>query len=316
MNKHSQSYIMLKKSKLDAIIRKEKKVKDVALEMNVTRQCVSKWLNRYRRFGEESLYEKKRKKYPPAYNKTSEEIEEIVIAISKKYWNDGVETLSDRLFEEHRITMNLSTVYRILKRNNVRYNHHWNGTKKRQKKKLYCQKQVGKELQVDTKYPFGYKVGIMIYTAIDDCSRLAFAHLYHTANAENSVDFLKRLQRHMPFDILKIRTDCGTEFVNQKVTKHLESQNIQHRKNTPYCPEENGKIERFHGTLQQKSIKISWKNTDSFGELQYKLKKFLQYYNFRKRHRGLGMNGLTPFQKILLITLSKNVNLTLQCNIF
>ena len=314
MNKYSRAYIMLKKEKLEAILRKEKKVKEVALEMNVSRQSVSKWLARYRRFGEESLYEKKRKKYPAAHNKTRPEVEEIVMDLAKRYWNDGVETLSDRLFEEYRIELHSTTIYRILKRNNVRYNRHWNGTKKRQKKKLYCHQQVGKELQVDTKYPFGYKVGIVIYTAIDDCSRVAFAHLYNTANAENSVDFLRRLQRHMPFDIIKVRTDRGTEFVNRKVTNYLRSQDIEHRKNTPYCPEENGKIERFHGTLQQKSIRISWKNTDSFEELQYKLKQFLQYYNFRKRHRGLGMNGLTPFQKLALVTLSKNVNLTLQCN--
>ncbi len=305
---------MLKKQKLESIINKDKKVNEVAKEMAVSRQTISKWLHRYRRFGEESLYETQRKKYPPAHNKTSKQEEDRVISLAEKYWYDGVETLSDRLFEEFEIEMNASTIYRILKRRDVRYNHHWVKTKKRQKKKLYCHKQLGKELQVDTKYPFGYKVGIVIYTAIDDCSRWSYAKLYHTANATNTVDFLKHLKERCPLEIKKIRTDNGTEFVNHKTRNYLESLNIEWRRNTPYCPEENGKIERFHQTLNQKSISISWENTDSFSDLEYKLAQFLHYYNHRKRHRGLGMNGMTPFQKIIFVSLSQNVNLTLQCN--
>ena len=305
---------MLKKKKLEAILRKEKKVNEVAEEMSVSRQTISKWINRYRRFGEESLYEKKRKKYSPAHNRMSKEREDEVIEIAEEYWYDGVATLSDRLYEETGKTMNPSTIYRILKRRSIRYDHHWTGTKKRKKKKLYCHKQLGKELQMDTKYPFGYKIGIVIYTVIDDCSRWSYAKLYHTANGENTVNFLKHLQTRCPFDIKKIRTDNGTEFVNHKTKIYLESHDIEWRRNTPYCPEENGKIERFHGTLNQKSISISWDNTDSFGDLEYKLAQFLQYYNHRKRHRGLGMNGLTPFQKIIFVSLSQNVNLTLQCN--
>lgn len=314
MNKYSKAYIMLKKEKIESILQKEKTVTSVAEELNVSRQTIHKWVLRYRRFGEESLYETKRKKYPPAHNKTSPEIEEIVINLAEKYWFDGVETVGDRLYEEYQITMNASTIYRILKRNNIRYNHHWEKTKRRMKKQLYCHQEIGKEVQIDTKYPFGYKVGIVIYTAIDDCSRWTHAKIYNTANAENTVDFLKELHARAPFDIQKIRTDCGTEFVNKKVDHFFKEFLIDHRKNTPYCPEENGKIERFHCTLNQKSISISWRNTDSLQELEYKLSQFLHYYNYRKRHRGLGMNGLTPFQKILLITRSQSVNLTLQCN--
>jgi transposase InsO family protein len=314
MNEYSKKYIMLKEKKLQQILAKEKPVTMVAKEMSVSRKTIHKWLHRYKRFGEESLYSLKRKKYPPAHNRTTPEIENLVILLSEEYWHDGVETLSDRLFEEYKVHLHATTIYRILKRREVRYTHHWSGTKRRQKKQLYSHKEVGKELQVDTKYPFGYKVGMVIYTAIDDCSRWSYAKLYHTANAINTEDFLKKLQSHAPFDIQKIRTDNGTEFVNHKTINYLQTQNIEHRKNTPYCPEENGKIERFHGTLNQKSISISWKNTDSFDELQYKLSQFLQYYNYRKRHRGLGMNGLTPFQKIQDTTKSKSVTLTLQCN--
>jgi len=49
---------------------------------------------------------------------------------------------------------------------------------------------AGKELQMDTKYPFGYKQGKVIYTIIDDATRWVFAWSYSTAN-----DFLLPLRR-------------------------------------------------------------------------------------------------------------------------
>ena len=313
MNTYSKRYIMLKKKNLEQILRKEKKVNQVSQEMGVSRQTVSKWLCRNKRFGEESLYPKQSRSGSGGHNRTSEEVEDMVIELAKKYWDDGVETLSDRLFAEHKIFRHSTTIYRILKRRGERYDHRWNGTKKRQKKQLYAHKTAGKELQIDTKYPFAYKAGVVVYTAIDDASRWSFCSVYETANALNTVDFLRRLEKACPFDIQKIRTDCGTEFVARKVLGHLEERGIDHRRNTPYCPEENGKIERFHRTLNEKSISLYWSSQDSIEVLRFKLSQFLDWYNFQKRHRGLGMDGLTPFQKLVSLA-SENVNLTLQCN--
>lgn len=80
------------------------------------------------------------------------------------------------------------------------------------------------------------------------------------------------------------------------VRHNLAEQQIEHRLNTPYCPEENG-IERFHRTLKEKCV-VGMYPKDSLDNLQYKLSLFLQYYNWQKRHRGLGMEGMTPMQKI------------------
>lgn len=103
-------------------------------------------------------------------------------------------------------------------------------------------------------------------------------------------------------------------------TTILKRNSIVHRGNTPYYPEENGKIERFHGTLNQRSIQYYWYPSDTLETLEYELQSFLKYYNFKKRYRGLGMHGLTPYKKLSLLAFrldlfsSQNVNLTLQYN--
>ena len=313
MNHFNPRYMQLLTSKLENIIKKEQSVVSVAREMLLSRQTIHKHLVRYRRFGEDGIiYAQTKRRYRPAHNKTPEALERCVIELADRYSADGVETLSDRLQYGYNTTLHPATIYRILKRNNIRYTKYYEATKKRWKKQLFSRQIPGQELQMDTKYPFGYKQGKVIYTIIDDASRWAFVWSYTTANAINTEDFVKRVIKRAPFTIQKIRTDQGTEFLNLKLKKLLNEHNIIHRKNTPYCPEENGKIERFHGTLVQKAFRYGFPPNQTIDQMQYKLNLFMHYYNYQKKHRGLGMDGKTPMEKLNELA---SVNLTLQCHI-
>lgn len=61
MNKYDNRYLMLQEEKLTQIIKKQKKVIAVAEDLNVSRQTIHKWLNRYKRFGADGLRKQKRK---------------------------------------------------------------------------------------------------------------------------------------------------------------------------------------------------------------------------------------------------------------
>ena len=314
MNQFDPRYMQLLVSKLENINSNKQSVVSVAKELSVSRQTIHKHLLRYRRFGEDGIRRAQTKRrYGPAHNKTSEEVERCVIQLAKEYGADGSEALADRLQYENNITLHPVTIYRILKRNNIRYTEYYAATKKRWKKQLFSHQVPGQELQMDTKYPFGYKQGKVIYTIIDDASRWAFAWSYGTANADNTIDFVKKLISRAPFRIQKIRTDQGTEFVNLKLKELLAEMNIEHRKNTPYCPEENGKIERFNGTLSQKAFRYGFPPSQTLDQMQYRLNLFLHYYNYQKKHRGLGMEGRTPVEKLTELA---SVNTLLQCHIF
>jgi putative transposase len=312
MNKFDPRYMQLLISKLNNIIEKKQTVVSVASELGVSRQTIHKHLLRYKRFGEDGINRMDTKRmFKPAHNRTGEPLEQCVIQLAQEHYFDGVETLADRLQEEYNIALHSTTIYRILKRNNIRYTKYYQATKKRWKKQLFSHQTPGQELQMDTTYPFGYKQGKVIYTIIDDASRWAFVWGYSKVNAQNTEDFIKKVLIRAPFYIQKIRTDQGKEFANLKVRELLEQNNIIHRLNTPYCPEENGKIERFHGTLNQKLFRYGFTPNQSMDQMQYKLNLFLHYYNYRKKHRGLGMNGKTPMKRLEELS---SVNPSLQCH--
>lgn len=312
MNKYDPRYLMLQESKLKLIIAKRMKVTSVAKEFNVSRQTVHKWLSRYKRYGIDGLVAGKRKQYTGVpHNKTPEVIEQLIINLAREYHFEGAVSLSDRLERENNLTVNPTTIYRVLKRTGVRYGEYQTWTKKNWKKQLYSLAIPGEELQMDTKYPFGYKQGKVIYTIIDDATRWVFAWTYDKANKENTLDFLGKVLSRAPFDVQKIRADQGREFIANDVKEFLKQYGILYRNNTAYCPEENGKIERFHATLNQKAIQWDFYPSDTIEEMQYKLTLFNYYYNYEKRHRGLGMDGLTPMEKLDQL---KSVNLSLQCH--
>jgi len=314
MNVYAVKYKAMRRNLLEAVLAKKVKKVEAAKKLLVSRVTLDQWLYRYKLYGEYGLEPQKRKKRGPAKNRTPDWVEEELVEVSEAFWWDGLEILSDRLYKETDVRLHPVTVHRVLKRRKVRYGNDWSGRRYRKPTQLYCHKQAGIELQMDTKYPFGYKQGKVMYTVIDDSTRFAYAKTYDTANGQNSLDFAKEVIKRFPFSIQKIRTDNGSEFVERNFRYFLQNQNINHRFNTPYCPEQNGKIERFHRTLNEKLIYIHLSAQDSIPEIDYKLQLFLQWYNFEKRHNGLDMNGLTPAQKLQTLSHSKNVNLTLQCN--
>ena len=54
---------------------------------------------------------------------------------------------------------------------------------------------------------------------------------------------------------LEIVSDNGTENVNRKVQETLDAMNIHHIKTSYYCPQANGRVERFHKTLHSVMMK-------------------------------------------------------------
>ena len=301
MNRYAIEYLQLRETKLQEIINKSKTVVEVAQELDVSRQSVHMWLIRYKRFGIDGLLRTRIKGKGVPHNKTPKEVEEKVTQSAKIHWQDGVETLHDWLLYEDHIDLHPSTIFRILQRNKIRYVDSYNDTQRHWKKKLYCHEVAGQELQVDTTYPYGYSVPKVIYTAIDDATRIVYMYTYEKANAVNTVNFLQRLIMRTPFTIQKIRTDQGKEFIAKIVKKFLHESTIVHRANTPYSPEENGKIERFHGTLNSKCLRFGPAPDQSLDEFNYILTLFLHYYNYIKKHRGLGMDRRSPQEKLLYL---------------
>lgn len=87
-----------------------------------------------------------------------------------------------------------------------------------------------------------------IVTAIDYGTGWAYAMPIERTSAANAIILLKEIIRNhgVPEQLV---TDNGTEFCSHEFSDYLKQVGIDHTKTSPYHPQTNGLVERFHGTL-------------------------------------------------------------------
>jgi transposase InsO family protein len=85
-------------------------------------------------------------------------------------------------------------------------------------------------------------------------------------------------------------SDNGTGYLSRQFGEYLRLVSIRHIIASPYHPQTNGKIERYHRTIKGK---ISLVPYDMPGELKEAITAFIEYYNYRRYHEGLG--DVTPY---------------------
>jgi len=229
--------------------------------------------------------------YQRAWNRTTDEIEDKVVKLREET-NAGPTTISSMLADEGIIVLKI-TVYRILIRKNI--------VIPKQKGKVVYQRYTlgypGAEIQFDFTQIEDSAERFWIASAVDDHTRYGFAKVYDRCTAANAIDFLKHIIDTAPFPIFAVRTDQGSE-VHKQFTKECNKYQIKHIKNRIKTPRHNGKVERFHRTIQEECLWYKWHWRLSKTEAEYRLKLFLGFYNDHRHHQGFGMNNMTPKQKL------------------
>jgi len=84
-------------------------------------------------------------------------------------------------------------------------------------------------------------------------------------------------------------SDNGAGYISQQFNDYLRLVGIKHITASPFHPQTNGKIERYHRTLKGEINQVPHDMPDALKEA---LRGFIEYYNYRRYHEGLG--NVTP----------------------
>jgi len=261
--------------------------------LGITRQGLWKLRRSVEEHGSSAICGRKRgpKIYQRAHNRTQKWVEDTV----EKYFNlYGVG--ADRicwLLEDTSIHISRATAYRILVRKRLII------PKEKTKRKpvtLYAKGYPGEEVQIDTTEPFGKK-GLILISAVDDCSRWGMADCYYHNDSKNAASFVFKIVREAPFPIKAFRTDNGSEF-KKSFTKICRDLEITIKRNPVKHPTSNGKVERMHRTIEEECFWRVQAHKENIDYGRYWLSRYLAWYNTKRRHGGYGMKGRTPQQRI------------------
>jgi putative transposase len=85
-------------------------------------------------------------------------------------------------------------------------------------------------------------------------------------------------------------SDNGSGYISQQFNEYLRLVAIRHITAAPFHPQTNGKIERYHRTIKGEINQVPYEMPS---ELKEAIGAFIEYYNYRRYHEGLG--NVTPY---------------------
>lgn len=266
------------------------------------------WNQRYLKKGWRGLMEESRVPHHMPRLTSPEKIKAVIRMRKRTHY--GKERLHDEL-KDRGMIIPVSTIGKILDRAGLLLKQR---TYKTQKKhtRMYNLLYPGQRVQMDIKYvpyekcPFGRRY--YQYTITDECTRMRYLAWHDAIGTRFVVESLKEAQVFFGFKIDCVQTDNGIEFTfdytaqltaRHKETKvhpldqYCEGMNIRHKLIPPGEKELQGKVERSHRTDDEEFYRTIRKRIHLI-ELRKKGKRWLQFYNFRRRHSSIGKK--TPGQ--------------------
>ena len=130
---------------------------------------------------------------------------------------------------------------------------------------------------------------------LDGFSRSIVHWEIREAMKESDVEIiLQRAREKYPDARPRIISDNGPQFIAKDFKEFIRISGMTHVKTSPYYPQSNGKLERYHRTIKGTCIRVHTPLT--VDEAIRLVTDFVDHYNHRRLHSAIGY--ITPIDKL------------------
>jgi len=261
-------------------------------EVGCSNDVIRRWVKAYQERGEAGLQNRivsarSRRKLPGP-------VREKIVEIKKREPLFGVKRISHLLKRTFFLSASPETVRRTLRTESLivpsKKKHQRNITRPR-----FFERSTPNQMWQGDIFTFrlggryAYLIGFT-----DDYSRYVVGlELYRTQTADQVLEVYRRAvgEYGVPKEVL---TDRGRQYTNwrgsTRFERELRKDRVRHIKSQAHHPMTLGKIERFWKTIYEEFLVRA--QFGSFDEARERVRHWLQYYNHKRPHQGIG--GLCP----------------------
>ena len=132
-------------------------------------------------------------------------------------------------------------------------------------------------------------------TVLDGYSRYIVHWEIREQMKEQDVEIiLQRAREKYPHKKPRIISDNGPQFIARDFKEFIRISGMTHVRTSPYYPQSNGKVERWHATLKQECIRP--KTPLDLTDARQLVARYVDYYNQVRLHSAIGY--ITPENKL------------------
>lgn len=218
---------------------------------------------------------------------------QAIIAYYHDHLLEGYRRLTYMMIDDDIVAVSPSSVYRVLGQAGLL--SRWN--RKASKKGTGFQQplKAHEHWHIDISYINICGTFYYLCSILDGFSRYIVHWEIRESMTEADVEIiLQRARERFPDAAPRIISDNGPQFISKDFKDFIRISGMTHVRTSPYYPQSNGKLERYHKTIKGTCIRV--RTPLSLDDARAIVADFVDHYNTRRLHSAIGY--ITPKDKL------------------
>lgn len=218
---------------------------------------------------------------------------DAILAYHAAHAPEGYRRLAFMMLDADVAAVSPATVYRVLKAEGRL--DRWNGKPSRKGTGFQQPLRPHEHWHIDLSYINIVGTFFYLCAILDGATRFLIHWELRERMTEADVEtVLQRAREQYPEARPRIISDNGPQFIARDFKEFIRLAGMTHVRTSPYYPQSNGKLERWHQTLKVTTLRP--KAPGSLEEARRMVAAFVAYYNYRRLHSAIGF--ITPADQL------------------
>ena len=218
---------------------------------------------------------------------------EAIIKFHLEHPGEGYRRLTYMMLDANVVAVSPSSVHRVLQAAGLM--RRWNGRGSQKGSGFKQPLNPHEHWHVDISYLNIRGAFYYLCSILDGASRYIAHWEIREQMTEADVEIIiERARERFPGCSPRIISDNGPQFIAKDFKQYIRQSGMTHVRTSPYYPQSNGKIERWHSTLKRDCVRPM--TPLSLDDARRVVTEYVEHYNTERLHSALGY--ITPKDKL------------------